>query len=154
MHYEIVTKLFFTKLNINYGPSSCLFFLIFSFLGGIFIFPFSGNYFDYYHFFKSYFYLLFGCSMLLGQCPMNSLLSACGSVPLSVRLYIPVCPSLSFFKIGSLVFSGIVHDDSWPWHLVTDRARILTKKKKKKKKKLAAWIWVEWAKIGTKTRGF
>ena len=38
--------------------------------------------------------------------------------------------SLNFLKIGSLVFSGIVHDDSWPWHLVTDRARILTKKKK------------------------
>ena len=52
----------------------------------------------------------------------------CPSVCSSV--YPSVCPSLSFFKIGSLVFSGIVHDDSWPWHLVTDRARILTKKKK------------------------
>ena len=48
-----------------------------------------------------------------------------------------VCPSvrasLSFLKIGSLVFSDIVHDDSWPWHLVTDGAWFLKKKKKKKK---------------------
>ena len=36
--------------------------------------------------------------------------------PLSVR------PSLSFFKIGSLVFSDIVHDDGWLWYLRTDRA--------------------------------
>ena len=30
-------------------------------------------------------------------------------VRLSVR------PSLSFLKIGSLVFCDIVHDDRWPW---------------------------------------
>ena len=27
-----------------------------------------------------------------------------------------VRPSLSFLKIGSSVFSNIVHDDSWPWY--------------------------------------
>ena len=44
------------------------------------------------------------------------------SVCLSVR------PSLNYFKIGSLVFSDIVHGDSWPWYLVTDEARFLKKK--------------------------
>ena len=54
-----------------------------------------------------------------------------------VRLFVrlSVCPSvrasLSFLKIGSLVFSDIVHDDSWSWHLVTDGAWFLKKKKKK-----------------------
>ena len=37
-------------------------------------------------------------------------------------------PSLSFLKIGSLVFCDVVHDDSWPWYLVTDKARFLEKK--------------------------
>ena len=32
-----------------------------------------------------------------------------------------VRPSLSFLKIESLVFSDIVHDDSQPSHLVTDK---------------------------------
>ena len=36
--------------------------------------------------------------------------------------------SLSFLKIGSLVFSGIVHDDSWSSYLVTDKDRFLKKK--------------------------
>ena len=36
--------------------------------------------------------------------------------------------SVSFLKIGSLVFSDIVHDDGWPWYLVTDGARFLKKK--------------------------
>ena len=49
-----------------------------------------------------------GCSTLIGQRPMKSLLSICPSVCPSV------CPSLSFLKIGSLVFSNSVHDDSWP----------------------------------------
>ena len=51
--------------------------------------------------------------------------------------------SLSFLKVGSLVFSGIVHDDSWPWFLATDDARFL-------KKKLTAQILAKWAKIGQK----
>ena len=50
-------------------------------------------------------------------------LSVCPSVRPSVH------PSLSFLKIGSLVFSDIVRDDSWPWYLVTDEARFLKKKK-------------------------
>ena len=70
---------------------------------------------------------------LVRQRPMKSLLSICMSVCPSV------CTSLTFLKIGSLVYSHIVHDDSWPWHLVTDRARFL-------KKKLAAWIWAKWPK--------
>ena len=68
-------------------------------------------------------------------------LSVCPSVCPSVR------PSLSFLKIKSLVFSDIVHDDSWSWYLVTDRARFL-----KKKRKLVARIWAKWPKIGPKTR--
>ena len=56
-----------------------------------------------------------------------------------------VCPSLSFLKIESLVFSDIVHDDSQPWYLVTDGARFL------EKKILAVRIWTKWVKIKTKT---
>ena len=59
---------------------------------------------------------------LVGQRPVKSLSFVCLSVCLSFRL------SLSFLKIGSLVFSGIVHDDSWPWYLVTEEARFLKKK--------------------------
>ena len=52
--------------------------------------------------------------------------SVCLSVCPSVRpVRPPVCPSLSSFKIGSLVVSDIVHDDNWPWYLVTDEARYL-----------------------------
>ena len=36
-------------------------------------------------------------------------------------------PSLGFLKIGWLVFSDIVHEDSWPWYLVTDGARFKKK---------------------------
>ena len=36
--------------------------------------------------------------------------------------------SLSFLKIGSLVFSVFWHDDTWPWYLVTGKARFLKKK--------------------------
>ena len=39
----------------------------------------------------------------------------------------PICLSLSFFKIRPLVFCDIVHNDSWPWYLVTDEARFLKK---------------------------
>ena len=53
----------------------------------------------------------FGRSTLVGQRPMKSL----SSVRLSVR------------PIGSLVFSDVVHDDSWPWYLVTDETRFLKK---------------------------
>ena len=49
--------------------------------------------------------------------PMKSLLSVRLSICPSVH------PSQSFLKIRSLVFFDIVHDDSWPWHLVTDKAR-------------------------------
>ena len=50
-------------------------------------------------------------------------LSVCPSVRPSVRL--SVRPSLSFLKIESLVFSDIVHNDSWAWDLLTDGARFL-----------------------------
>ena len=33
------------------------------------------------------------------------------------------CLSLGFLKIWSLVVSDNVHDDNWPWYLVTDEAR-------------------------------
>ena len=52
----------------------------------------------------------FGRSTLAGQRPMKSLSSVGPSVCPSVRL--SVRPSLSFLKIGSLVFSNIVHDNS------------------------------------------
>ena len=64
--------------------------------------------------------------------------SVCLYVFPSVRL------SLNILMIGSLVFSDIVHDDSWQWRLVTDGARFL-------KKKLAAQIWAKWTKIRPKT---
>ena len=32
-----------------------------------------------------------------------------------------------FLKIGSLFFSDIVHDDSWPWYLATDETKFLEK---------------------------
>ena len=57
-------------------------------------------------------------------------LHVCLSVCLSV--YLSVClsarPSLTFLKIGSLAFSEIVHDDSWPRYVVTDRAIFLKKR--------------------------
>ena len=53
---------------------------------------------------------IIGRSTLVGQRPMKSLSSVCPSVPLSVPQSVP--PSLSFLKIGSLVFAEIVHDDS------------------------------------------
>ena len=39
-----------------------------------------------------------------------------------------VRPSLNFLKIGSLVFSDTVHDNSWPWYLVIDAVKFLKKK--------------------------
>ena len=55
--------------------------------------------------------------MLVGQRPMKSLSFVRLFVPLSLCLScmsVPLfaCPSLSFLKIFSLVFSDIVHDDS------------------------------------------
>ena len=46
-------------------------------------------------------------------------LSVCPSVCKSVR------PSLTFLKIGSLVYSDIVHYNSLPWNLMTAEARFL-----------------------------
>ena len=87
--------------------------------------------------FSSHFWTL----TLVGQHPMKSLLSVCPSVCPSVYT------SLSFLKIGSLVYSHIVHDDSWLWHLVTDWARFL-------KKISAARIWAKWTKASSKTSFF
>ena len=67
---------------------------------------------------KSELHCTIGCLTLVRQCSIKSLSSVCLSV----------CPSLHFLKIGSLVFCDIVHDDSWPWILVTDEARFLRKK--------------------------
>ena len=43
-------------------------------------------------------------------------------------VYSSVRPSLSFLKIGSLVFSDIAHDDNLPWYLVTGEPRFLKKR--------------------------
>ena len=94
---------------------------------------FSGNWI----FSSSKYYFIVGCLALVGQHPMKSRSSACQSVHLS----------LNFFKIGSLIFSDVVHDNSWPWYLVTDEARFL-------KKNVVAGIWAKGAKIGPKTRFF
>ena len=51
-----------------------------------------------------------GRSTLVGRRPMKSLLSVCESVSPSVSP--SARPSQSFPKIGSLVTSDIVHDDS------------------------------------------
>ena len=63
-----------------------------------------------------------GRSTIVGQRPLKSLSSACLSICPSV------CPSLNFRKTGPLVFSDIVHGDSWPRYLVTDETRFLEKK--------------------------
>ena len=47
----------------------------------------------------------------------------CPSVHLSVR------PSITNFSQDWIItFSDIVHDDSWPWYLVVDKARFLKRK--------------------------
>ena len=61
-------------------------------------------------------YIYVGRSTLVGQRPMKSLSSVCQSICPSLR------PLLSYLKIRLLVFSDILHDDSWPWYLVTDEA--------------------------------
>ena len=44
-----------------------------------------------------------------------------------------VCPSITKFSQDWIIsFFDIVHDDSWPWYLVTDEDRFLKKKKEKK----------------------
>ena len=63
-----------------------------------------------------------GRSTLVGQHPLKLFSSVCLSVLVSVR------PSLNVFKIGSLVFSDIVHDDSWSWFVVTEEDRFFKKK--------------------------
>ena len=47
--------------------------------------------------------------------------SVCLSVCLCVQR------SLDFLKIGSLLFSDILHDYCWPWYLVTDETIFLKK---------------------------
>ena len=60
-------------------------------------------------------------------------------------------PSLNFLNIGSLVLFNILHDNSWPWYLVTDKARFLMKKKigpngpqsdPKLGFLLFSWVWI------------
>ena len=60
-------------------------------------------------------------STLVGQRHMKSLSSVCLSVHLSISL------SLIFPRIGWLTFSDIAHDDSWPSHLITDKANFWRK---------------------------
>ena len=66
----------------------------------------------------------FGRSKFGGERPMKSLLSIFLSVCLSVF------PSVRhFLKIGLLVFSEMIHDDSWPWYLLTEGTRFFFLKK-------------------------
>ena len=81
---------------------------------------------------------ILGHLTLVKQPPMKSLLSICLSV------YPSISPPLSFLEIASLVFSDIVLD-SWPWHLMTYKARFL-----KKKKKVVAQLWSQQAQIRPK----
>ena len=62
--------------------------------------------------FPDYFYN--GCSTLVGQRPMKSLPSVC----LSVCRYVT-----KVLQDWIITFFNIVHDDSWSWYLVTDKAR-------------------------------
>ena len=48
------------------------------------------------------------------------------SVPLSI--YPSFCLSLNFLKIGWIIFSDIVHDDSRSWYLVIYKARFWKKR--------------------------
>ena len=74
---------------------------------------------------------IFGRLASVGQRPIKSLSCVCFSVCLCPSVYLSVHlsiqPSLSFLKTESLVFSGILHDNSWPWYLVSDAARFLKK---------------------------
>ena len=66
--------------------------------------------------------------MLLGQQPKKSLWSVCLSGLLSIDL--SVHPSITKFSKDQIIsfFWYYTHDDSWPWYLVTDRARFFLKK--------------------------
>ena len=85
----------------------------------------------------------FGHSMLVGERPLKSLSSICLSACPSVR------PSVTKFSQDCIIRfdSDIVLHDSWPWYLVTDKARYLTKK-------FTARIWAKWVKTGPGTRFF
>ena len=73
---------------------------------------------------SSSFVTSFGRSTLVIRCPVKSLSSVCMSVHLSV------CPSITKFSEDWIIifFADVVHDDSWPWYLVTSKARFLKKK--------------------------
>ena len=50
-----------------------------------------------------------------------------------------ICPSVTKFSQDWIIsFFDIVRDDSWPWYLVTDGARL-------SKKGLVAQIWAKWS---------
>ena len=63
-----------------------------------------------------HYFFTVGRSTLVGQRLMKSLSPVCPSVCPSVRSSVHL--SLNFLKIGSLVFSDIIHDDSLLWYLV------------------------------------
>ena len=85
-------------------------------------------------------FFVLGCSTLDSVCPTKSLLSV------SLSLCLSFCLSQSFLEIGLLVFSDIVHDDTWPWYLVTDKAKYLKKK--------YWWPRTKWSKIVPETSFF
>ena len=93
---------------------------------------------------SSSFVTSFGRSTLVIRCPVKSLSSVCMSVHLSV------CPSITKFSEDWVIifFADVVHDDSWPWYLVTSKARFL------KETKLTTQIWFQWVQIRPKMRLF
>ena len=86
---------------------------------------------------KSFIFLLFGIKNNMKALSSICLLgwSICPSVHPSVGL-------LSFLKIGSFVFRGIVQDDRRTWYLVTDEARFL--------RKIAVQIWAHGPRLDPK----
>ena len=87
------------------------------------------------------------CSLSLCHCSFSLFLFAGYEITLvCLSVCLSVCPSLSFVITGLLDFYDIVHDDNWPCYLVTDKDFW--------RQILATWIWVQWVKIGPKTRFF
>ena len=68
------------------------------------------------------FFFFFHSTLLDTRRRSDSVITEITLVRLSAR------PSLNFIKIGSLVFSNILHNNSWSSYLVTDKARLLKKK--------------------------
>ena len=92
--------------------------------------------------------IIIGRSTLVQQRHMKWFLSICLSV-LCLPLLPSVCSSLIFLKIGSVLFSDVVQDDSWLWSLVTEESKFLKKELADQTKSGArwgfstlSWVWI------------